>query len=454
MLTRYLYRKKDVEKALVVELLCPSSVDVGVVVAAKKEPALFWAYELYYSGFIGNLIELLWRIYYDFYVVVYPCLEPCFTEYLQSVEYLRDNPKVVGIVIRNLLHKRPTLDVFLFMRGYIDPAGIGEFTRCIIAISSADLSNHGELDKVVSMIARYVMVADEYIDAFKKAVSDNPLLSILGMKRVLISTCASYKYMKLCEDDSDGDDTQVILKVFKNIQQYETVECERGYSVLKMAHARYCEDLQKVNKDCLGFIYDGMDVVGGDEDATINWTPYWQSKIRTYGGQITAMGHIIWRDNNAQEAFELECDYDIEEQPVEIKQFRGTLLVRSSPWSLLEMQHFMDMYYERWGGSDPILHRIIPMTSVTLTKRALLEFMPINSSPKEYALKRKVVEILAENQKEYLYGWYMQVMDRFEFTEESLAEINYPKLRSFVRKALYVPPKPPKQNPVLVKAAS
>ena len=50
--TRYLYLKEEVEVALLVSLL-----------NKDKERALFWAYELYYSGLANELIVTLWRIY-------------------------------------------------------------------------------------------------------------------------------------------------------------------------------------------------------------------------------------------------------------------------------------------------------------------------------------------------------------------------------------------------------
>ena len=53
--TRYLYEKDEVKMALLIAIL------------NKTDDAIFWAYELYYSGFTDELIELLWKIYYDFY---------------------------------------------------------------------------------------------------------------------------------------------------------------------------------------------------------------------------------------------------------------------------------------------------------------------------------------------------------------------------------------------------
>ena len=61
--TRYLYEKEEVKLSLI---LC---------ILNKKEEAIFWAYELYYSGFKSDLINLFWTIYYDFYYTSNPSFE-------------------------------------------------------------------------------------------------------------------------------------------------------------------------------------------------------------------------------------------------------------------------------------------------------------------------------------------------------------------------------------------
>ena len=62
--TRYLYEKEEVELALTFALL-----------NKKDDEALFWAYELYYSGFKSDLIQLLWNIYYNFYASMNPAFQ-------------------------------------------------------------------------------------------------------------------------------------------------------------------------------------------------------------------------------------------------------------------------------------------------------------------------------------------------------------------------------------------
>ena len=65
--TRYLYEKNEVKLALI---MC--------ILNEKEERGEFWAYELYYSGFKLELIDLLWSLYYDFYYTFNPSFDSIF----------------------------------------------------------------------------------------------------------------------------------------------------------------------------------------------------------------------------------------------------------------------------------------------------------------------------------------------------------------------------------------
>jgi len=116
-LTRYLYIKNEVEITLVSAIL------------EKKESALFWCYELYHSGYINDLINLLWKIYFDFFAT----LNPYFEKYLMTKFKLLNNlynnnitiqpniedikkichQKTIGNIVSNLLIRPHNLDVFI-----------------------------------------------------------------------------------------------------------------------------------------------------------------------------------------------------------------------------------------------------------------------------------------------------------------------------------------------------
>lgn len=95
--TRYLYEVEEVKLSLVMGLL------------NKKEYVLFWAYELFYSGYKYDLIALLWSIYYDFYAV----LNPTFEKYLLTKLKINIDEKNLASVIQNFIIRPSTIDVFI-----------------------------------------------------------------------------------------------------------------------------------------------------------------------------------------------------------------------------------------------------------------------------------------------------------------------------------------------------
>lgn len=101
--TQYLYIKEEVRIALLVSIL------------NKSDDAIFWAYELYHSGFKHELLNLIWKIYYDFFAT----LNPAYEAYLlkKYKELINDNTEsqehIISEIIQNLLFRPFNSDVFM-----------------------------------------------------------------------------------------------------------------------------------------------------------------------------------------------------------------------------------------------------------------------------------------------------------------------------------------------------
>jgi hypothetical protein len=97
--TRYLYIKDEVKTALLLSIL------------NKSDDAIFWAYELYYSGFKNELYAFIWKIYYDFFAT----LNPSFSVYLSKKLSNKDNieDRLISSIIQNLLIRSFNTDVFV-----------------------------------------------------------------------------------------------------------------------------------------------------------------------------------------------------------------------------------------------------------------------------------------------------------------------------------------------------
>lgn len=102
--TRYLYEKQEVGYSLLHALL-----------QKKEEEAMFWATELYESGFEEELYEFLWNIFQDFYA----SLNLKFEHYLlKKIAILKEKNKGGNIIIhlhliiKNLIIRPYNLDSF------------------------------------------------------------------------------------------------------------------------------------------------------------------------------------------------------------------------------------------------------------------------------------------------------------------------------------------------------
>ena len=96
--TRYLYIKDEVKTALLISIL------------NKSDDAIFWAYELYYSGFKNELIEFIWQIYYDFFATRNPTFAAYLSKKLSKSSF---EDRLISSIIQNLLIRNYNTDVFL-----------------------------------------------------------------------------------------------------------------------------------------------------------------------------------------------------------------------------------------------------------------------------------------------------------------------------------------------------
>ena len=103
VLTRYLYPKESVMSSL-----------VWAVLDQKSDEALFWAYELYYSGFKIDAFDLLISIHIVFYHekypqqtdVLYPLLEKWYHQEKAQNKKFRHHDTILGSVLMNIMYYR------------------------------------------------------------------------------------------------------------------------------------------------------------------------------------------------------------------------------------------------------------------------------------------------------------------------------------------------------------
>jgi hypothetical protein len=101
--TRHLYIKDEVECAL-----------LSAILLNDKNVSLFWAFELFYSGFETEVFDFIWEVYYNFHASLNPSFEKYFIRKLSSKSIGR--PHILASIVSNLCSKPYTTDVYILSR--------------------------------------------------------------------------------------------------------------------------------------------------------------------------------------------------------------------------------------------------------------------------------------------------------------------------------------------------
>ena len=103
-LTRYLYSRIEVKQSLFVSLL-----------QRDVEQALFWGYELYYSGFQEETFEFILDIYDEIYEELNPTLKPVIENLVEEWENCEDDSKDcnLGSIIYTLSQRKYNMVSFV-----------------------------------------------------------------------------------------------------------------------------------------------------------------------------------------------------------------------------------------------------------------------------------------------------------------------------------------------------
>ena len=337
ILTRYLYEKQDVENALLVSLL-----------DGEKEAALFWAYELYYSGFQKYMVVLLWNIYYDFYAVAHPFLEKYLKE---NLSLLPANPEIVGIVIRNFSHHRPTLDVFILRK-------IMELPTFTLTETTQNQNSHLNLLSIAYYIWEYkeptmnklYQYCEDTMGIKMCQIRDQmdklPQFDLVSYKKVFLAIIMVYFMNNIQERNKKGNEKgnekekrkkKLVLTKFNELDKYKTItlvsvsesklEEERETSpqreLLKIARKYGIND----NPNISLFRKQIEEKMVDKASIQANWL-YWASfsrvwnyRIRQYGGKTNNIKQLVlFEDEENEDVFYYFYGYEPEEQLREIQE--------------------------------------------------------------------------------------------------------------------------------------
>lgn len=323
MLSRFLYNKTDLQNILVHSLLFPIK-NINKKYIDVNEPAYFWAYELYYSGFINELHILLWNIYYDFYAILYGNIG----EYLEKNLYhnnLKNNPNLLGIIIHNFLVYRPNLDLYLLCK-------INKYTIDINSIKKIDFNtpiyniicfiNHcinnlnEKLDDLFKVVYEFINI-NESFEYFKNKILNCDLIHIIGLKKIIIFLIL-YKTYEIKKSN-------IIITIFNNSAcfQYSNLNKRiKKYNILSERpdinlDAKYYNLLNYVDYE-LNINHNNIKYYFDNWLFKVYFTPFWKYKINKYSGYIDYNNKVInWENDELFEKFSNKYDFEPDEQSIQ-----------------------------------------------------------------------------------------------------------------------------------------
>ena len=313
VLTRYLYVKEEVAIAVLTSMLDNDPV------------AIYWAYELYHSGFEEETMELIFKIYYYLFASLNPDIERFLHEKLAEWRISPStNAYVINDIMQTLLIRPYDTDVFLLhrMAVYLDyDADISCLNMG--AMSNMDLAAYFvvvclDCDSLVPLICAHYGCAEWSPCPF-------PLLNPI----VLLSRCiASQNKKKRCLPFYMKTNRSDALK-------YETRDITPPYMALKTvclpmdsAHYLALFAVQRQTSQMALKIYHDCWLLGA------SYSPVWMARIVAYGGSIVG-NKMVFSDEDREEEFYEKYNYEPDEQSVEVQRRNIPPIIEGKTWSQL-----------------------------------------------------------------------------------------------------------------------
>lgn len=350
--TRYLYEKEEVNLSLMVGLL------------NKKEYASFWAFELFYSGYTSDLINLLWNMYYDFYAT----LNPSFEKYLfNKLKAKNMDAKMVYSIINNFMIRPHTTDVFMLRH----VTNFGFANNC---------DNYDKLQSFLTnedylQMAHFILNTDDK-DLLKLFTFIINYFEKVGLKLVLSKEISSYNQII----KHDIHNKQIVLlsrvinyyTIFKKVKQgnkifihtnpneiimYETIEADLNkqgshsktpylsilpaYKILQLACIYSIDE-----EDYLSLFHLKREKYNITNSYRENWeyyasfSPLWQERILKYNGKIDHNNkQIIFDTDDNQELFYEHYGLEPDEQSLQTQDKLLKPIKQVMTWDLFYKKH-------------------------------------------------------------------------------------------------------------------
>jgi hypothetical protein len=338
ILTRYLYIKDEVKLSFLSALL------------EKSKSALFWAYELYYSGFHDELINYIWLIYYDFYAELNNTFEAYLLKKTKEWKNNKD-PNIIGNIVDNLLIRQFNADIFIlrqFVNKFYNKNKIYQETDynnlkrdvffCIdkedyISLSYIIISNSKLLDDKEYCLKLFLDIVDgdKNFKIFKNIIKYN----FVTIRHILLTKCilkiSFVKGLKQNKSTYLKGQKYSIYETINNVKPYRVLVNACDYKIDEFGYNSLFElERDKYNKDIFKkYILDNWIYLA-------SFSPVWFERIQQHNGSINYnTKQIEFIDDDFLEKFYDLYNYELDEQSIYIqdKLYKFNSVTNSFSWN-------------------------------------------------------------------------------------------------------------------------
>jgi len=310
--TRYLYEKQEVEIALLLALM-----------EKKIEESLFWAYELYYSGFQMELFEYFIYIYYNFYATLNPAfgiyLVIKYNEYfIEKKEVMED--RFISMTIHNFITRPFNVDVFALkqkefkvetstksLEKVLDTNDYKEITDFILQLK--DIS----VEVIEKVSSNFNNSSRKHLDIYKKynlnyIIDWKTMLLFIVMHSYSLSNSLKMgKNIYVIVKEDDSYQTLMATPTYKTLSTLSLLNINRSSFLCLFPLKREKEDI--VNAYLNHWLFYA------------SFCPLWELRIEYYGGKRNIEKKCItFEEEDLEEEFYNAYNLEPDEQPKEIQQ--------------------------------------------------------------------------------------------------------------------------------------
>ena len=373
--TRYLYIKDEVKLSLMLNIL------------QKNNDAIFWAYELYYSGFKHELFELIWKIYYDFFATNNPTFEAyLLKKHLEFINAVIPQDKVISAIIQDLIIRPFNTDIFflrkvceLFETEYVSHSEKIEtiddlYSNFNIWVKQHDYRSishfilnekhvfdlkdiyHTVLDIFeIKNVTRLLKEFDNILKLNQMRNEINENIMIIKPNVMLLS-----KIMTLFSNNKKGKSFYVCVEP-EEIIPYETIEISdkiRHYRILQIACICSIDEQKQLSLfKLMRYNADIKNMYLNNWEYHASFSPIWLDRFNQFGGKIDDIKQeIVFECDDKMEQFYVRYGYEPDEQTISVqdKSIMKIEVVRNWKWfnDIYKSNRLFEIYDEELSEFD------------------------------------------------------------------------------------------------------